>query len=167
MKEFFFFYTCSVIQRRLLFWKPHNFWESDVNKTSAAAAAARERGISVENGRCLSLNSAMTARSILLTRQVLPLGHHLRRVLPVKVFNSILCTRCQSLVRSVYALSSKCAELFICCAHVLDVQRCCCWGFVCLLVYIRPSALPRAMRFAWQRRPARNTGNLNPLYFLK
>ncbi|XDV20202.1 hypothetical protein PO909_025561 [Leuciscus waleckii] len=40
------------------------------------------------HGRCLSLNSAMTARSILLTRQVLPLGQHLRRVLPVKSFRS-------------------------------------------------------------------------------
>lgn len=39
----------------------------------------------MEHGRCLSLNSAMTARSILLTRQVLPLGHHLRRALPAKV----------------------------------------------------------------------------------
>jgi len=34
----------------------------------------------------------MTARSISLTRQVLPLGHHLLRALPVKVLAFIFCT---------------------------------------------------------------------------
>lgn len=56
------------------------------------------------HGRCLSLNNAMTARSILLTRQVLPLGHHLRRALPVKVLNFIFCTlrQCLSAVCLTY-----------------------------------------------------------------
>ncbi|XP_056094349.1 histidine triad nucleotide-binding protein 2, mitochondrial [Rhinichthys klamathensis goyatoka] len=57
----------------------------------------------MEHGRCLSLNSAMTARSILLTRQVLPLGRHLRRALPVKSF----CSSTRDEVRLAKEASKK------------------------------------------------------------
>lgn len=57
----------------------------------------------MEHGRCLSLNTAMTARSILLTRQVLPLGHHLRRAMPVKSF----CSSTRDEVRLAKEASKK------------------------------------------------------------
>ncbi|XP_051750705.1 histidine triad nucleotide-binding protein 2, mitochondrial [Ctenopharyngodon idella] len=57
----------------------------------------------MEHGRCLSLNSAMTARSFLLTWQVLPLGHHLRRALPVKSF----CSSTRDEVRLAKEASKK------------------------------------------------------------
>ncbi|XP_016130782.1 uncharacterized HIT-like protein Synpcc7942_1390 [Sinocyclocheilus grahami] len=57
----------------------------------------------MEYERCLSLNSAMTARSILLTRQVLPLGHRLRRVLPVKT----VCSSTRGEVRLAQEASRK------------------------------------------------------------
>ncbi|XP_051517842.1 histidine triad nucleotide-binding protein 2, mitochondrial isoform X1 [Myxocyprinus asiaticus] len=38
----------------------------------------------------------MTARSILLTRRVLPFGYNLQRAIPVKVFIFMLCTLCRS-----------------------------------------------------------------------
>lgn len=57
----------------------------------------------MEYERCLSLNSAMTARCILLNRQVLPLGHHLRRVLPVKTF----CSSTRDEVRLAQEASKK------------------------------------------------------------
>ncbi|KAK7165066.1 hypothetical protein R3I94_003442 [Phoxinus phoxinus] len=45
----------------------------------------------------------MTARSILLTRRVLPLGHHLRRALPVKSF----CSSTRDEVRLAKEASKK------------------------------------------------------------
>lgn len=95
---------------RPLFWIPQNL---STGCKQIISNSTWESWSSMEHGRCLSLNTAMTARSILLTRQVLPLGHHLRRAMPVKVLNFIFCTlrQCLSAV-CVCALNLKCAKVY-------------------------------------------------------